>query len=126
MFTYFIGISWGLTPICFRQHDFHHLQTGQNTITGACVLREDDMAAPLTTDTAAVLGHILVDILIAYCSLGVADTLLIESLVQTEVGHNGRNHSVGQHHHRRQSQHPSPSPQQISEGPRYGLNLHCY
>ena len=40
------------------QHDLHHLETGQDTITGACVLGEDDMTALLTANTAAVLGQV--------------------------------------------------------------------
>ena len=40
------------------QHDFHHLQAGQDTITRAGVLAEDDMTALLTADTAAVLSCI--------------------------------------------------------------------
>ena len=49
-----------------RQHDFHHLETGQNTVTGASVLREDDMTTLLTANTAAVLRHVLIDVLVAH------------------------------------------------------------
>ena len=42
------------------KHYFHHFQTGQNTVTSASVLREDDMTTLLTANTAAVLGHVLV------------------------------------------------------------------
>ena len=54
------------------------------------------MAALLATDTAAILSHVLVDILITNSGLGVANALFIECLVQTKVGHNGSNNSVGQ------------------------------
>ena len=54
------------------------------------------MAALLTADTATVLCHILVNILIAHSGLCVADALLIKSLVQTKIGHDGRDHSIGQ------------------------------
>ena len=43
------------------------------------------MAALLTADAAAVLGHILVDVLVAHSGLGVADALLIKSLVQAKA-----------------------------------------
>ena len=45
------------------------------------------MAALLTADAAAVLGHVLVHVLVAHSSLGVADAQLVEGLVQAEVGH---------------------------------------
>ena len=48
-----------------RRHDFHHFQAGQDAFTGAGVLGEDDMAALLTADTAAVLRHVLIDVLVA-------------------------------------------------------------
>ena len=54
------------------------------------------MTALLATDTATVLRHVLVDILIAHSGLGIADTLFIECFVQTKIGHDSRNHSVGQ------------------------------
>ena len=73
-----------------------YFQTGQETVTGAGVLREDDMAALLAADTAAVLSHILIDILVAHGSLSVADALFIKSLVQTKVGHNSRDRRIGQ------------------------------
>ena len=40
----------------FGQHDLHHLQAGQDTITGAGVLAEDNMTALLTANTAAVFA----------------------------------------------------------------------
>ena len=52
------------------------------------------MAALLTADTAAVLDHILINILIADSGLSVTDTLLIESLVETKVGHNCGDNSI--------------------------------
>ena len=76
------------------QHDFHHLETGQDAVTGAGVLREDDMTALLAADTAAVLSHVLVDVLVAHSSLGVANALLIERLVEAKVGHNSRDYGV--------------------------------
>ena len=51
--------------LLLNQHDFHRFQAGQNAIASARILGEDDMAALLTADTAAVLGHILINILIA-------------------------------------------------------------
>ena len=54
------------------------------------------MATLLPTDTATVLCHVLVNILVAHSSLGIANTLFIECFVQTKVGHNGRDHSIGQ------------------------------
>ena len=60
------------------QHYFHHLQAGQDAITSAGVLGEDDMAALLTADTAAVLSHVLIDVLVAHSGLGVADALLVK------------------------------------------------
>ena len=64
---------------------FRSLQAGQYAITGAGILGEDDVAALLTADAAAVLGHILVDILVAHGSLGVADALLVKGLVQAKA-----------------------------------------
>ena len=78
------------------QHNFHHFQTGQDTITRAGILAEDNMTTLLTADTAAVLSHVLIDVLITHCSLGITNTLLIESLVQTKVGHDRGNDSIGQ------------------------------
>ena len=78
----------------FGQHDFHHLQAGQDAIAGAGVLAEDNVAALLTTDAAAVLGHVLVNILVAHSGLGVADALFVKGLVQTEVGHHGRDDGI--------------------------------
>ena len=54
------------------------------------------MTTLLTTDTTAVLRHVLVYVLVAHSSLGVTDTLLIKRFVQTKVGHDSRNHSIGQ------------------------------
>ena len=54
------------------------------------------MAALFTTDTTAILCHILIDVLISNGSLCIADALLIECLVQTKVGHNCCNNGVGQ------------------------------
>src|SRR5699024_7721750 len=54
------------------------------------------MTALLTTDTTGVLRHVLVYVLVAHSSLGVTDTLLIKRFVQTKVGHDSRNHSIGQ------------------------------
>ena len=54
------------------------------------------MTTLLTTDTTAVLRHVLVYVLVAYSSLCVTDTLLIKRFVQTKVGHDSRNHSIGQ------------------------------
>ena len=78
------------------KHDLHHLETGQDTITGACVLGEDDMTTLLTADTAAVLSHILVNIFVAHSSLSIADALLVKGLVQTKVGHDRGDHGIGQ------------------------------
>ena len=54
------------------------------------------MTTLLTTDTTAVLRHVLVYVLVAHSSLGVTDTLLIKRFVQAKVGHDSRNHSIGQ------------------------------
>ena len=54
------------------------------------------MAALLAADAAAVLGHVLINILVTDGSLGVADALLVERLVQTEVGHDGGDDGVHQ------------------------------
>ena len=52
------------------------------------------MTALLTANTAAVLSHVLVDVLVAYGGLCVANPLLIKSLVQTKVGHDSGDHRV--------------------------------
>ena len=54
------------------------------------------MAALLAADAAAVFGHVLINILVTDGSLGVADALLVERLVQTEVGHDGGDNGIGQ------------------------------
>ena len=54
------------------------------------------MATLLTADTAAVFSHVLIDILVAHSGLGVADALLIKSLIQTKVGHDRGNDGIGQ------------------------------
>ena len=54
------------------------------------------MAALLAADAAAVFGHVLINILVTDGSLGVADALLVERLVQTEVGHDGGDDGVHQ------------------------------
>ena len=54
------------------------------------------MTTLLTADTAAVLSHVLIDVLVTHCSLGVADALLVKSLIQTKVGHNRGNDGIGQ------------------------------
>jgi len=76
------------------QHNFHHLQASQDAITGACVLGENDMTTLLTANTAAVLCHVLIDVLVAHSGLSITNALLIESLVQTKVGHDSRDHGV--------------------------------
>ena len=53
------------------------------------------MAALLAADAAAVFRHILIHILVAHGGLGVVDALLIKSLVQAEVGHDGGDDRVG-------------------------------
>ena len=54
------------------------------------------MAALLTTDTAAVLRHVLIDILVAHGGLSITDALFVKGLIQTKVGHDGRDHRIGQ------------------------------
>ena len=54
------------------------------------------MTTLLTTDTAAVLSHILIDVLVTHCSLGVANALFIKSLIQAKVGHDRSNDGIGQ------------------------------
>ena len=53
------------------------------------------MAALLAADAAAVFRHILIHILVAHGGLGIVNALLIKSLVQAEVGHNGGDDRVG-------------------------------
>ncbi len=52
------------------------------------------MSTLLAADTTAILGHVLINILIAHSGLSIADTLLIESLVETKVGHNCGDNSI--------------------------------
>ena len=54
------------------------------------------MATLLPTDTAAILCHVFIDILVADSSFCISDALLIKSLVQTKVGHDSRDNSIGQ------------------------------
>ena len=54
------------------------------------------MTALFTTDTATILGHVLIDVLVAHGSLDVADALLIKGFVQTKVRHDSGDHSVCQ------------------------------
>ena len=80
-----------LLLVLLRQHDLHHLQTGQDAVTGAGIFGEDDMTTLLAANAAAVLSHVLIDVLVAHSGLGVADALLIESLIQAKIGHNRGN-----------------------------------
>ena len=54
------------------------------------------MTTLLATNTAAVLSHILIDVLVTHSGLGVADALLIKSLIQAKVGHDRGNDGIGQ------------------------------
>ena len=54
------------------------------------------MSALLTADTAAVFHHVLIYIFVSHSCFRVVDSKLIEGLVQTEVGHDGGDNSVGQ------------------------------
>ena len=54
------------------------------------------MTALLTTDTAAIFCHVLIDVLVTHCGLGVADALLIKGLIQAKVGHDRGNDGIGQ------------------------------
>ena len=54
------------------------------------------MSTLLPTDTATVFCHVLVNILVAHSSLGIANTLFIECFVQTKVGHDRGNDCIGQ------------------------------
>ena len=54
------------------------------------------MPTLLTADTAAVLSHILVNILVAHSGLSVTNALLVKSLIQAKVGHDRGNNSIGQ------------------------------
>ena len=47
------------------------------------------MSRLLPADSASVPTHILVYIVVTYSSLGITYSLLIECLIQTEVGHYG-------------------------------------
>ena len=53
------------------------------------------MSGLLTTDTATVLLHIFVHILVSNSSLSIAYSKLIECLVQTKIGHNCGHNSIG-------------------------------
>ena len=53
------------------------------------------MPALLAADAAAVLLHILVNVLVAHGGLGVVDAQLVKGLVQAKVGHDGGDHRVG-------------------------------
>ena len=54
------------------------------------------MTTLLTANTAAILSHVFVDVLVAYRSLSVANPLLIKSLVQAKIGHDRSNDGIGQ------------------------------
>ena len=54
------------------------------------------MPGLLTAQTAVVLRHVLVDVLVAHSGLCIADALLIKRLVQTKVGHDRGNDGIGQ------------------------------
>ena len=52
------------------------------------------MTTLFTTNAAAVLGHVLVNILVAHSGLSVVEPLLVKGLIQTEVGHDSSDHGV--------------------------------
>ena len=52
------------------------------------------MATLLTTNAAAVLSHVLINILVANGSLGITNSLLVKCLVQTKVGHDSSNNGI--------------------------------
>ena len=54
------------------------------------------MTALLTANTAAVLGHIFVDVFVAHGGLCVTNPLLVKNLVQAKVGHNCSDNGIGQ------------------------------
>ena len=76
------------------QHDLHHLEAGQNTVTGAGIFTEDNMTALLTADAAAILCHILIDVLVANSGFRVSNTTLIKCFVESKVTHDRRNDCV--------------------------------
>ena len=69
-------------------HNFHHLETGQDSVAGRRVLGKDDVAGLLSADAVSVPNHILIDIFVADIGLLVVDPGLVESLIEAEVGHN--------------------------------------
>ena len=58
------------------------------------ILGDDDMAGLLTAQTAVVLHHVFVYVLIANFGLCIVDAAVIKSLVQAEVRHDCGNHGV--------------------------------
>lgn len=75
---------------------FHH---NTNGCLNARLVRQNVTSiaqSSATLDTVTVLCHVLVNIFVAHSGLGIVDTLLIESLVQTKVGYDCCDHNVGQ------------------------------
>ena len=58
------------------------------------MLAEYDMAGLLAAETVSISHHVLINILIADRGLFVADSLAVQRLIQTEIGHDGGNHLV--------------------------------
>ena len=79
-----------------RHHDLHHLEAGQDAVSRRSVLGENDMAGLLSAQTAAVLAHVFIDVLVADRGFGVADPGRVERLVQAEIGHQGGDDRVGE------------------------------
>ena len=66
-------------------HDFHHFKARQDTVTGARIFTENDMAALLTADPAAIFHHILVNVFVTDCRLRIVNAKLVKCLVQPKV-----------------------------------------
>ena len=52
------------------------------------------MPGLLASNTVPVLHHVLIDILIPYRGLGIADSNLVQGLVQSKIAHHRCNHRV--------------------------------
>ena len=79
-----------------RAHDFHHLQARQDAVAGRCVLAEDDVPGLLAAQTAVVLRHVLVDVLVAHSGLGGCNAEVIQRAEQPQIAHHRRDDRVAQ------------------------------
>ena len=87
--------SCKLAELLLTGHDdLHYFKAGEYTVACRSILGEDDMSALLAADAAAVLLHVLINVLVAYSSLCVVNTYLVKGSVKTEVGHNCSNDCI--------------------------------